>query len=132
MAEQWRAWLADLRAAGKGGQRFTQLAIDRGRVWNKVLAFEADFADDAFECNLALAPDGTTLVSATVSVGAYSSGVTPVTLSLTAAQTANLALIPADGDIDGVEDLCIDLLRTPSGGAKARILAGIVPVLGKV
>lgn len=132
MRTQWDAWLADLRAAGKGGERWPQLAIDRGRAWSKVLSFAADYSADAFACNLAASPDGTTLVSPTVNVGAYSSGVTLVTLSLTAVQTANLALIPGDDDADGVEDLCFDLLRTPSGGSQGRIMAGIIPVSGKV
>lgn len=125
-------WLRDLAAAGKGGVRLPQLAIDRGRAWSKILAFEADYSADAFACNLSLEPDGITLVSPSVAVGAYSGGVTQVTLSLTAVQTANLALIPEDADADGVVDLAIDVLRTPSGGEQARLLAGVVPVLGKV
>lgn len=125
-------WLRDLKAAQKGGERFTQLMIERGRVWSKQLAFAADYSADAFECNIALEPDGTTLVSASVAVGSYSGGQTIVTVSLTAVQTASLSLIPADGDYDGVQDLAIDVLRTPSGGAKARLFAGIVPVSGKV
>src|SRR5213595_2116771 len=104
-------WLRDLKAAQKGGERWPKLGIDRGRAWSRSLSFEADYSADTFVCNLALEPDGTTLVSPTVVVGAYSSGATPVTLSLSAGQTANLSLIPADGDFDGVEDLCFDLLR---------------------
>lgn len=132
MASQWDNWLRELRAAGKGGQAWPKLGIDRGREWTRVLAFEADYSADAFACNLAVAPDGTTLVSPTVVVGAFGSGVTPVTISLTAVQTANLALIPADGDVDGVEELCFDLLRTPFGGAQDRLMAGVIPVRGKV
>lgn len=124
---QWDAWLSDLRASGRGGERFATLAIDRGRAWSKMIAFEADYSADTFACNLSLAPDGTTLVSPTVVVGAYAGGATAVTLSLTAVQTANPALIPADGDLDGVEDLCFDLLRNSS-----RIMAGVIPVSGKV
>lgn len=125
-------WLRDLAAAQKGGERFTQLTIDRGRVWSKQLRFAGDFSADAFACNLALEPDGTTLVSPTVAVGSYTGGYTIVTLSLTAVQTANAALIPADGDLDGVVDLAFDVLRTPSGGAQGRLFAGIIPVSGKV
>lgn len=125
-------WLRDLGAAGKGGGRWPQLGIDRGRAWSKVLSFAADYSADTFACNLAAEPDGTTLVSPAVSIGAFASGVTLVTLSLTAVQTANPALIPADGDLDGVVDLAFDLLRTPSGGTQGRLMAGVIPVSGKV
>jgi hypothetical protein len=132
MATQWDAWLRDLRAAGKGGERYPQLEIDRGRAWSKALRFAADYSADAFAANLALGPDGTTLVSPTVNVGAYTGGYTIVTLSLTAVQTANAALIPADGDIDGVVDLALDVLRTPSGGTQGRLIGCVIPVTGKV
>lgn len=132
MATEWDVWLADLRAAGKGGQRFSQLAIDRGRPWSKELQFQADWSGDAFACALSLSPDGTTLVSPTVVVGAYSGGYTTVTLSLTSVQTANTSLIPADGDFDGVVDLAFELVRTPSGGSAAVLMGGLIPVIGKV
>lgn len=132
MATQWEDWLRDLRTAGKGGERFAQLTINRGRVWSKQLRFAYDFSADTFACNLAVAPDGTTLVSPSASVGAYTDGYTIVTLSLTAVQTANPSLIPADGDLNGVEDLCFDLVRTPSGGDPDRLMAGVIPISGKV
>lgn len=132
MASQWETWLAELRAAGKGGVHMPQLAIDRGRAWSKELRFHADYSSDAFSCNLAVSPDGTTLVSPSVAIGAYTGGYTIVTLSLTSVQTANTALIPADGDMNGVEELLLDLLRTPSGGTQERLMAGTIPVIGKV
>jgi hypothetical protein len=127
MVTEWDAWLRDLRAAGKGGARWPQLLIDRGRAWSKDLRFGVDWSEDAFSCNLAASPDGTTLVSPSVSVGAYVGGYTMVTLSLTAEQTANLTLIPADSDLDGVVDLPFCLLRN-----SAVLMAGVVPVSGKV
>lgn len=133
MAGRWDAWLRDLRAARKGGERWPELQIDRGRAWELVLAVPSDVSGDAFLCNLALGPDGTTLVSPTVVVGAFADGVTPVTFSLTAVQTANPTLIPADDDTDGVEDLALDILRSPGGGTNwVRFMAGQIPVSGKV
>lgn len=129
---QWDEWLSDLRAARKGGLRFTSLTIVRGLAWSKALRFAADYSLDAFTCNLAAGVDGTVLVSPSVSVGGYSGGYTTVTLSLTAVQTADAAKIPADGDADGVVDLTFDLLHTPSGGAQGRLMAGLIPVSGKV
>lgn len=124
MTRQWDAWLRDLRAAQKGGARFTQLLIDRGLPYSKILAFEADYSADTFTASLSSAPDSTPFVDFTVAVGAYGSGVTPVTISLSAIQTA---AIPADADIDGVEDFPFDLLRNG-----ARLMAGTIPVSGQV
>lgn len=129
MAEQWDTWLAGVRAAQKGGVRLPQLQIDRGHAYSKVLAFEADYEADAFAASLANAPDSTPFLNFTVVVGAFGSGVTPVTLSLTALQTA---AIPADTDIDGNEDFVFDILRTPNGGTQGRLMAGVIPVSGKV
>jgi hypothetical protein len=127
-------WLRLMAAAGKGGARFPQLEIDRGLPWVKVLAFGADYSGDTFRAALRLEPDApdSPLVELNVAVGSHALGVTPVTVSLTKAQTANPAIIPPDSVFAGVIELAFDLLHAPAGGTEYRILAGIIPVSGKV
>lgn len=129
MAGQWKTWLAALKAAGKGGLKFTQLQIDRGLPYSKTLAFGLDLSADTITAALRVSPDAPdpVLVDFTVDVGAYASGVTEVTLSLTAVQTSDTDILPADGDLDGEEELVFDLLRND-----ARLIAGTIPIAGKV
>lgn len=129
MATQWDAWLRELKAAGKGGVRLK--GIDRGLPYSLAFSIPLDVTADAFDASLRMAPDasGATLVDFTIVVGTFTAGATLITLSLTQVQTAAL---PADGDIDGVEEFVFDLLRTPSGGTQARLIAGVIPILGKV
>ena len=127
MASQWDTWLGALKAAGKGGLRYTQLQIDRGLAYSKVLSFGLDVSADAFLASLKSSPDGAALSPAcnfTITVGSYTSGTTEITLSLTNTQTAAL---PADSDIDGVEDFVFDLVRNGE-----RFMGGLIPVAGKV
>lgn len=133
MASQWDTWLRELRAAGKGGERYSQLTIDRGLAYSKTLAFGMDLSADTFTASLKASPDGPALSPAidfTVTVGSYSGGQTLVTLALSAATTAT---IPADADADGIEEFPFDLLRRVGGaGDKKRFIAGLIPVAGKV
>lgn len=126
MAGQWDTWLATMKAAGKGGERFPQLTIDRGLAYEKVLGFGVDVSGDTFRASLRASPDAAdpTLADFTVAVGAYADGLTLVTLTLSAVATAAL---PSDGDLDGVEELVFDLLRNNS-----RFMAGTIPLAGKV
>lgn len=126
MASQWETWLAALKAAGKGGVTLSQLTIDRGLPYSKIISFGADLSGDTITASLRASPDAAdpVLVSFTVAVGAYTSGATEVTLSLTKVQTAAL---PADGDADGEERFVFDMLRND-----ARLLAGTIPIVGKV
>ncbi len=123
------AWTRELRAAGKGPVKLR--AIDRGLPYSYEMAFGADLSADDFAASLRLEPDsgGSVLASFSVTVGAYSGGVTPVTLMLTQTQTAAL---PTDADFDGLQELVFDLLHTPDGGAQGRLLGGTVQVSGKV
>lgn len=122
---QWDEWLAALKAAGRGGAHLPQLTIDRGLAYSKVIAFAADLSGDTITAALRASPDAASvLVDFTVAVGAYTGGTTEVTLSLTSAQTAAL---PADSDLDGVEEFPFDLLRNG-----ARLLAGTIKIAGKV
>lgn len=126
MATQWDNWLAALKAAGKGGQSFPQLTIDRGLDYSKVLAFGADLSGDTITASLRASPDAAnpTLADFAVTVGSYSGGTTEITLELTIAETAAL---PADTDVDGVEEFVFDILRNGS-----RLMAGTIPLAGKV
>lgn len=128
MATQWDTWLAELKAAGKGGIRAK--AIDRGLPYEYAMSIPLDVSSDTFTASLRVSPDasGSTIEDFTVDVGTYGAevaGKTIVTLSLTQTQTA-FADVP-DGDLDGVEELVFDILRN-----NTRFLGGIMPIAGKV
>lgn len=127
----YESWLSDLRAAGKGGLRLPQLAIDRGLPYRKLIAISADVASHTFKASLRLDPDatGSTLVDFTVTVYPFSGGFTNLLLSLTDGQTAAL---PGDAAAEGSVDLAFDILITPPADAQQRLLGGVIPVLGKV
>lgn len=135
MASEHELWLRQLSADGAvgfGRQAGPRLkSIVRGKPYNLSFAIEYDVSGDAFGASLRQIPDGdgATLADFAVAVGAFESGATVVTLTLTDAQTGNL---PADGNFDGVLDLVFDLIRTPAGGDPYRFLGGIIPVSGKV
>lgn len=127
MASQWDPWLAGLKANGKGGVEFP--AIDRTLPYVLPISIPLDVSADDFAAALKASPDtDLELMTFSVSVGAYSSGTTVVTLTLTDGQTATLA---ADLD-DGVGEVVFDLLWTPSGDYQRRFMGGVIPVLGKV
>lgn len=127
----FNAWLRELRAAGKGGDRYPQLMIDRSLPFGKLIGLAADLSDHAFACSLRLEPDASGAVAAefTVTVYPFTDGMTYVLLQLTDGQTAAL---PVDADFDGVQDMAFDVLITPPGDAQTRLFGGIIPVTGKV
>lgn len=130
MQSNYPDWLARAQASGQGG--ITLKDIPRGLVWSTTLNFGEDWDADTFFISLREKPDAAdpVLVSVTTSVGSYANGVTPVTLSLTAVQTAAL---PADDNDDGLKELFWDLLRRVGGsGDRIKIMAGNVFVSGKV
>ena len=123
-------WLLQMKQDGHAGRELR--SIPRGLDWELTLNFGDDWSADEFFISLREEPGAPDPVTATVtvSVGSYTSGVTPVTLSLTAAQTAAL---PADDNSDGLKELFYDILRQTGGtGSKRRIMAGNVFVSGKV
>jgi hypothetical protein len=92
----------------------------------------ADVSADTFTASIRLSPDaaGSTLADFAVMVGAYANDETPLTLTLTAAQTAAL---PADEDGDSLVELVFDILRTPQGLSEpGRFAGGNIYVSGKV
>lgn len=134
MASTWDTWLRKLSLDGKGGlglQGKPQMrAIDRGLPYEYAFAIAADLSADDFEAEIKAAPDATTILATfTVTVGAYASGLTPLTLELTDAETAAL---PSDGDADGLEEMVFDILWTPFGGTQQRFMGGVIQVSGKV
>lgn len=135
MAGQWDAWLRDLVADGKGGLglpgRPKMRSIVRGEAYEYTFAIAMDMTADSFAASLRASPDaaGFTLADFTVTVGAFASGVTPITLSLPA--DAFDALLE-DGDFDGLEEAVFDIKWTPAGGSEQRLMGGTITISGKV
>jgi hypothetical protein len=129
MAGPWDTWLAALKAAGKGGENYPQLTIDRGLPYSKILSFGVNMQGDAITASLRASPDAAdpVLVSFSVSVGTFTNGSTEVTISLTKVQTSDPAILPVDSDADGEERLVFDMLRNDK-----RLIAGTIPIAGKV
>lgn len=129
METQHGDWLRANASAGKGGVTLPQ--IDRGLPYELVVKIPLDVSADAFAGSLRVAPDasGVTLADFTVTVGAWDGIYTPVTFALTSIQVDAL---PDDDDADGLTELVMDILRTPSGGTEYRYLAGNIYVSGKV
>jgi hypothetical protein len=130
----WDDWLRKLSADGKGGLGLRgqpqMRAIDRGLPYEYVFAIGADLSADIFEASIKAAPDAeTSLADFVITVGSYADGVTPITLELTDVETAAL---PVDADADGLEEMVFDILWTPSGGTKQRLMGGIIQVSGEV
>ncbi|HCS18461.1 MAG TPA: hypothetical protein DIW45_12515 [Erythrobacter sp.] len=120
-------WLRSLASAGKGGVELPP--IDRGLAYPLTLKIPMDVSSDSFAAALRIAPDSGTAVAFSVSVGAWDGTYTPVTFSLTKSQVNSL---PSDADADGLTEMVMDVLRTPSGGDEYRFFGGNVFVSGKV
>lgn len=128
MKSQWTDWLRELAQAGKGGDGLVLPPITRDKSYLHVLNIEANVSADAFAADLRTAPDSdlAPLVAFTVSVGAFSGGVTPVTLSLTALQTALPGV--ADADFNGLAEAVFYLFHTPSGGTQYRAAGTVITI----
>lgn len=130
---QWADWLSVEAAGQRGGIVLTSEAIIRGMAWTMECSVDADYSADAFKAWMRIAPDAAgAAIECTVVVGAYGSvtaGETPITLSLTKVQVATL---PTDNDGNGLEEVLLDVLHTPSGGDQYRWFAVSIPVSGKV
>lgn len=121
-------WLRSLASAGKGGVELPP--IDRGLSYPLTLDIPLDVSGDSFAAALRIAPDAGDAVEFGVSVGSWDGTYTPVTLTLTKTQVDND--LPADDDADGLTEMVMDVLRTPSGGTQYRFLGGNVFISGKV
>ncbi len=122
-------WLAALAAAGK---RAADIHIDRGIALSYTFAIEGDWTGATVESDLRVHPDtGSILESLTASAASYNAGtgLTSFTLSLAAADTATL---PTDPTGEGVTRLAWDVLFTPSGGPKMRLMGAVANVIGEV
>lgn len=133
MQTQWSAFLAAEKAAGRGGIVWPE-PIVRGLAFAIVLQIPADVSGDQFKAALRLSPDaaGAVLAEMTVTVGSFADGVTPVTLALSAAQTAPGGALPADADFDGLAEVLADVLYKPAGGAWMRSMAVSIPISGRI
>ena len=108
--------------------------IDRGLAYELVVKIPLDASSDSFSSSLRAAPDAgdPTLEDFTVSVGSWDGTYTPVTFSLTKSEVVGLDTSAPDADADGLTELVMDILRTPSGGDEYRYLGGNIFLSGKV
>lgn len=130
MATTFDTWLAELRAAGKLADT---LYIDRGLPFEWIFAVEGDWTGASIESSLRVQPDtGSVVETFTATNEGYNAGIdgTEFKLALIAADTA--ALPAADPVGEGVARLAWDVLFTPSGGSKMRLMGADAAVLGEV
>ena len=133
MATPFDEWLRQLAASGKGG--FTLPAATRGRKYSFGFQATADFTGATLRGEVRLAPDagGAALATFTCSGPTVALGVTTFTIVLLAGTGANsTGILPADGDGDGLVELAVDVLLTPSGGVEELLFVAKLPVLGRV
>lgn len=130
MATTFDTWLAALAAAGK---RADDINIDRGLPFSYTFAVEGDWTGATVESDLRVQPDAGTVLSPsfTASSASYHAGtdLTSFTLSMAALDTAAL---PGDQTGEAVTRLAWDVLFTPSGGSKMRLMGAVANVLGEV
>lgn len=132
MSTTFDAWLRQMTISGR---RIPdgRIQIDRGLPFYWGFTLGGDWTGAALACSLRLEPDapGDTVEDMTCEVLAYDDvdEVTPFTITLAAEQTAAL---PADDDGDGLVELAIDFVITPSGGDPWRIMGGVAVLAGEV
>lgn len=138
MATEFDAWLRQLTVAG---MRIPdgRLTINRGLPFYWGFTMGGDWTGAVLVSSLRLTPDAAdpvvadftceTLAYDPTSTDESATGVTPFTITLSGAQTAALT---ADNDADGVVELAVDFVLTPSGGDPWRLMGGVAVVAGKV
>ena len=129
METQWGAWLAAEKAAGRGGIVWP-VPIVRGLEFVISLPIPADVSADDFAASVGLTPGAAPLVNFTINVGSFVSGVTLVTLTMSA--TDSLLTGAGDGDGDGLAEVVCDVLYLPAAGGALRSAAFVIPVSGAV
>jgi hypothetical protein len=134
MTTQFDDWLRALAAAQKGPATFP--AASRGRAYSTTISLQGNWTGAAMRAQVRLYPDapGTPVATFAASGPVLTSDtsgqpLSTFTLSLNAAATAAL---PADSDIDGIEQFAVDVLLAPSGGAEDLLFGGVLPLLGRV
>lgn len=129
MASQWSTWLQYHAAAGKGG--VTLAAASRDRIHKLIFNLTGDWTGATLRGQLRASPDapGSPLAEYAISGPVVAGGVTTFTCRL---EPADFVGIPADSDLDGVEELPFDFLLTPSGGEEELFFAGVLPVTGRI
>lgn len=133
---QFANWLAVAERDGRGGLKAEPPALPRGRAqaFTLDLAPDDDFGDwtnGVFTAFGRAAPDapGAPLLVFNCSVGTPAGDVTPVTLSIAA---SGYSLAPPDLDGDGVVELLVELLFTPTGGTAVPIISTRILVVGVI
>ena len=124
-------WLRQLAAAKKLGP---PLRTALHGPYSVTFQLPGDFTGATVDAQLRLYPetDGDPRVALTDSLGAFASGRTPLTLSLTEEQMEDADVIPEIQPGEGVVTLCYGILVTRSGGTKQLLCAGEFIVFGSV
>lgn len=132
-------WLRALAAAGKGGASVSDTempAATRGLAWSIPIVLPGDWTGAAIVGAIRSTPDASTaLVDFAMTGPTYDAGAgtTTWTAALAAGTGANsTGVLPADTDGDGVTELPISFLFTPSGGAQELLFGAKFTVFGKV
>lgn len=132
MASQWDTWLRALAAAGKGGIRLE--GASRGRAFTLLVHLAGSWTGATMRGDVRIRPDAAAALSVfTVTGPVVANGYSTFTCTLAAGTGANsTGVLPADTDLDGVEEFPFDLLLTPSGGTEELLLGGVLPVTGRI
>ena len=122
-------WTSQLSKDGTGPLEFPSIIRGYGR--RAVFSFSADLSDHTFSMSARQLPDavGTAELVFTCTTGAYSNGVTNVTVEVGEDELDNL---PEDLLSDGVVVLIYDMIATPPSAAPYRIIGGTLPISGRV
>lgn len=124
---QFANWLAVADRDGRGGLSAEFPSISRGRTRVVILSLGADttygdWTSGTFAARLRASPDagGAALATYTCVTGTPSGGVTPITLTLE--DTAQGSL-PANNPEEGVIELYLEVVYTPTGGDPITIIS---------
>lgn len=132
MAGQFDTWLREQSLAGKGGVRLQ--AASRARLYVLGVSLPGDWTGATLRGEVHAAPDSpTVLAEFQISGPVVDAGRSLFTVSLGAGTgTDTTGALPADGDLDGVEEFPVDFLLTPSGGAEELLFSAVLPLTGRV
>jgi hypothetical protein len=123
---QFPELMAVAAAAGEGGLAIEPVAITRGEALSLGLALPTsspfgDWTTGAFSAELRAAPGatGSPLATYSVSIGTPAGGLTPITLVLSAADSA---ILPAPAPATQLGEVFLGITFTPSGGSAKTII----------
>jgi hypothetical protein len=124
---QFANWLAVSARDGRGGLQSEPPAIQRGRALSMELSlaahpFYGNWTAGTFTADLRAAPgaSGSALAVYTCTTGTPAGGLTPVTLVLSAVDSAALPTPPATEQLG---EVFLEVTYTPTGGSENAILS---------